>query len=193
MTTFLQHTQQKKNRGPGRSLLLLFFLFAAPVIAQEAQIDPQIISNGGEFQEGGFGEMFSTIGEPLASDSMAVNLVDDQSTWIGFWNVVPSDTTSGVYEEWASGGAGQNGITVAAPNPFSEELQVYVRLEKPSNVRLIVYDMLGREAQALIDGEREAGTTRVRWQPEGLTPGTYILRLEVDGTELPARTVQYVK
>lgn len=193
MNIMKQHTGRHRTRGPGIPAFLFLLLFSVPLTAQEAQIDPQITSNGGELQQGNFGEIFSTIGEPFALDSMDVSASSDEATWIGFWNIVPSDTTSGVYEEWSSGGSGANGITVAAPNPFTEELQVYVRLETPGNVRLSAYDMLGREVQLLIDGPREAGTTRIRWQPEGITPGSYILRLEIDGTELPARTIQYVK
>ena len=193
MNTFLTQTRSRSEKRPFGPLALLFLLLAVPGFAQEAQIDPQITSNGGEIQEGSFGELISTIGEPLAADSMAVSASSDEATWIGFWNIIPSDTTAGVHEEWTSGGSGDNGITVAAPNPFGEEITVYVRLENRADVLLSVYDMLGREVQPLIDGTREAGTTRVRWRPEQLPTGTYILRLEIEGTEFPARTIQYVR
>lgn len=201
MKQSLRHQQAPppRERGAGTVFLLLltaFMLpFAVPAAAQQgsAGIDPQITSSGGELQQGGFGELFSTVGEPLASDSMGTNAVDDESTWIGFWQIIPNDTASGVYEEWAPAGNGSTGITTVAPNPFGESLQVYLRLESPGRVRLTAYDLLGREAQILIDGDREPGTTRVRWTPEGLEAGTYLLKLEVNGTEYPARTVQYVK
>ena len=193
MNTFLRQSTSGKNHRAQILFLLLFSCLTVPGIAQEAQIDPQITSNGGELQEGGFGVLLSSIGQPLASDSIVVSASSDEATWIGFWHIVPSDTTSGVYEEWASGGVGSTGITATAPNPFSDELTVNVRLEAPANVRLGVYDMLGRETQTLMDGAREAGTTRIRWEPENLNPGTYILRLEIDGAQFPAHTIQYVK
>lgn len=177
-----------------RHLSLFLFLATLSVFpAAGQQIDPQITSSGGELQGGGFGELFSTIGEPLAGDSMTVSATDGEVTWTGFWQVVPNDTTSGVYEEWAPVGNGSTGITTLAPNPFSEALQVYVRLETPGRVWLAAYDMLGREVQVLVDGDREAGTTRIRWNPEGLEAGAYILKLTIGGAEYPAKTVQYVK
>ena len=173
----------------------LLFLLAFPVYAQQGanEINPQITSNGGEFQQGTFGSMMSTIGEAVASDSVSLDVDGGEATWTGFWHVMPADTTSGVYEEWAGSGTGTSGITSAAPNPFSEEVMLYVRIASPGNVRLAAYDMLGRERQILIDGDREAGTSRVRWQPEGIGVGTYILRLEIDGTLYPTTTVQYVQ
>lgn len=194
-----QAPQRPLKRGTAAVFLLLLAVLALPAAipaaAQQgsAEIDPQITSSGGELQQGGFGELFSTVGEPLASDSIGTSAVDDESTWIGFWQIIPNDTASGVYEEWAPTGNGSTGITTVAPNPFGESLQVYLRLESTGRVRLAAYDLLGREAQILIDGDREPGTTRVRWTPEGLQAGTYLLKLEVDGTEYPARTVQYVK
>lgn len=191
MKTLLQPDRSQSRKKSIGLFLLLLALYALPATAQ--QINPQITSSGGELQQGGFGELFSTIGEPLAADSMVVNASSDEATWTGFWQIIPHSPASGVSEEWAPFGSGANAITTAAPNPFSEELQVYVRLESPGHVRLTAYDMLGREAQVLIDGPREAGTTRLRWNPETLDAGAYILKLEIDGTDYPATTVHYVK
>ncbi|MGE3802641.1 MAG: T9SS type A sorting domain-containing protein [Candidatus Kapaibacterium sp.] len=188
----------KGKRGLGASIgvILISLIFSTPSFAQGSgkdEINPQTTSNGGEIQQGEFGSMFSTIGEPVAADSMVAGAVDGEATWIGFWQIMPSDTTSGVREEWTTGGAGESGLTSAAPNPFHDEITVYIRLAAPGNVKLTAYDMIGREAQVLIDGHREAGTSRVYWQPEGIETGTYLLRLEIDGTEYPTTTIQYVQ
>ena len=175
---------------------LLSLFFSSSIYAQQAgqdEINPQTTSSGGEIQQGEFGTMFSTVGEPLASDSVFLDVDGGEATWTGFWQVMPTDTTLGIYEEWAAGGIGASGITSAAPNPFSDEILLYVRLETPGNVKLSVYDMLGREAQVLIDGHREAGTSRVRWQPEEIEAGTYVLQLEVEGVQYPTTTIQYVQ
>ena len=45
-------------------------------------------------------------------------------------------------------------------------------------VRLVVYDILGREVATLVDGVRPAGTYTVLWNPGGSLPsGVYFYRL----------------
>jgi hypothetical protein len=180
--------------GPILWLLLLLAAAAAPAWSQAAGdpvISPQIVSSGGEIQQGEFGEVFSTIGEPFAGDSTAAGAVDGDATWTGFWNVVPSDTSSGVREEWNPNGKGTTGVTSAAPNPFTREVTLYIRVEKSSQVRLIVYDLLGRERATLIDGAREAGTTRIHWEPQGIEAGTYMVALDVNGIGYEAVSIMY--
>lgn len=177
----------------GALLLLVPVLLPVRAAAQQAEIDPEITSSGGELQEGTYGELYSTIGEPLASDSIDVSASSDEATWIGFWHVMPADTTSGIREEWAPFGLGSSRIASVHPNPFEYEVTVNVRLETPGVVRLAVHDLLGREVLTLVEGPREAGTTRVRWAPVNVDAGTYVLRLEIDGLPQATATVQYLR
>lgn len=183
-----------RTRGiPGLALVLLL-LCSTGLAAQEAGVDevePQITSSGGEIQQGEFGEMFSTIGQPFAEDSLKFDSDGGESSWIGFWHVVPSDTAAGIYEEWNAGGLGDAAITSAAPNPFAGDITIYTRIDRPGQVRLVLFNMLGEEIIRLIDGEREAGTSRVNWDPVDLSPGVYLLQLEVGGTLYPTVTITY--
>ncbi len=45
-------------------------------------------------------------------------------------------------------------------------------------VRLVVYDVLGRQVRVLLDGTREAGAHEVVFVTDGLPSGTYLYRLE---------------
>ncbi len=174
--------------------LLLASLWGERLKAQGIGVDEittEITSSGGEIQQGEFGEMFSTVGQPLAQDSTMLDSDGGEASWTGFWHIVPSDTTSGVHEEWAAAGVGASMITSAAPNPFSEEITIYARIEEPAEVRISVFSILGEEIIRLIDGRRETGTSRVRWSPVDLPGGVYLIRLEVDGTPSPSMTVTY--
>lgn len=181
--------------------LLLFLLTgillvgsASPTFAQQAGVDevaPAIISSGGEIQQGEFGEMFSTMGEPIVGDSTALDSDGGEVTWTGFWNLIPNDSLSGVEEAWTPDGIGATGITTMAPNPFTETLTLYVRLASPALVKLIAYDVTGREVLRLVDGYRQGGTTRLHWTPDDLDGGVYLLQLDVDGTLHPGVTVTY--
>lgn len=175
-------------------LLGLLALPTSDILAQEtASIETSIMSNGGDNREGGFGEMYSTIGEPVAADE--VQAIDDKSTWTGFWQITPinTDTITGVREVLEPSAAESTGIGRVAPNPFASRLAIEIPLARPGTLRLTAYDMLGREAAVLAEGRREAGTLRIEWEPEGLEAGSYLLQLTVDGEHRASRLVRYFK
>ncbi|WP_397547512.1 hypothetical protein ABUL39_03890 [Rhodothermus marinus] len=73
----------------------------------------------------------------------------------------------------------------AAPNPFHTRATLAVELPQAARVTARVFDLLGREVARIIYRELPAGTHRLVWEPNGLSGGTYLLRLEVreaDGT-----------
>ncbi|HLT47758.1 MAG TPA: T9SS type A sorting domain-containing protein, partial [Rubricoccaceae bacterium] len=51
------------------------------------------------------------------------------------------------------------------------------------DVRLAVYDVLGREVAVLVDARQEAGAHRATFDASGLAAGTYVYRLVV-GSEV---------
>ena len=51
-------------------------------------------------------------------------------------------------------------------------------LPSPQEVRLSVYDVLGRKIALLLDARREAGAHTVRFKGETLPSGPYLRRLE---------------
>lgn len=180
----------------GRNSLLVVAIVAVVLSTVDARgqgtIDPQSINNGGDTRSGGFGEFFSTIGEPIVSDSLS--LIDNETTWTGFWNVVPISTGTGsVEEETSPGSFASSGIARAYPNPFTSAIDIELQLAARSEVSLVAYDLLGREVERLVDGSREAGTMRITWRPEGLAAGSYLLHLSVDGQMQPAHMVHFYR
>jgi hypothetical protein len=63
------------------------------------------------------------------------------------------------------------------PNPFNPETTINFSVEESAQVRLAVYDMLGRELQVLVDGVLDAGTYNARFDAADLPSGTYLYRL----------------
>ncbi len=71
----------------------------------------------------------------------------------------------------------------AYPNPFSEATTLRFSLDEAApDVRLAVYDVLGREVAVLVDGELDAGMHEVVLDGRDLPNGAYAYRLNVAGT-----------
>ncbi|MEQ9104893.1 MAG: multicopper oxidase domain-containing protein [Rhodothermales bacterium] len=68
------------------------------------------------------------------------------------------------------------------PNPFVGWTTISYSLEKRSNVRITIYDTLGREVVMLFDGSRDAGPNESIWKADNVPSGTYLIQLDVDGT-----------
>ena len=63
------------------------------------------------------------------------------------------------------------------PNPFNPSTQIRFGLSEPLHVRLIIYDMLGREVAKLADEDMDAGYHSVSWNASNVSSGVYIYRL----------------
>lgn len=63
------------------------------------------------------------------------------------------------------------------PNPFNPNTTIKFDIPKSSYVKLIIYDMLGREVMKLIDEKIEAGSYDISWDGRGFASGTYIYKL----------------
>ena len=65
------------------------------------------------------------------------------------------------------------------PNPFNPSTTITYELPTSSEVRLSVYDMLGREVTVLVNEKRNAGVHEVKFDGSNLSSGVYIYRLTV--------------
>ncbi|HYE97084.1 MAG TPA: FG-GAP-like repeat-containing protein [Rubricoccaceae bacterium] len=79
----------------------------------------------------------------------------------------------------------ENDLLVGGPNPFRDQTTLRVELAEPRTTSLRIYDVLGREVAALIDGRRLAeGTHTFTWDARAVPPGLYIAQLRVSTSVL---------
>ena len=64
------------------------------------------------------------------------------------------------------------------PNPFNPVTGIKFDIAKRGNVRLIVFDMLGRELSTLMNESLDPGTYQVSFDGSGLSSGIYFCRLQ---------------
>jgi hypothetical protein len=63
------------------------------------------------------------------------------------------------------------------PNPFNPTTAVSYQLPVASKVRLVVYDLLGREVATLVNATMAAGAHEVRFDAGNLSSGVYLYRI----------------
>ncbi len=70
-------------------------------------------------------------------------------------------------------------VTLTAyPNPVQQQGTIEFALPEGQEVRLVVYDVLGRRVATLVDGRKQGGWHRVELQARRLSSGVYFGRLE---------------
>ncbi len=63
------------------------------------------------------------------------------------------------------------------PNPFNPGSTIKFDISKNSNVKLVIYDLLGREVAVLVNNELKAGTYKADWNASQFASGTYFYKL----------------
>lgn len=66
------------------------------------------------------------------------------------------------------------------PNPFNPSTQISFSLPKAADVKLVVFDILGREVATLVNEFRSAGNHNIEFNASNLSSGVYFYRLETD-------------
>ena len=78
------------------------------------------------------------------------------------------------------------------PNPFNPRTVVSSQLPVASNVKLVIYDVLGREVAVLVNERRAAGSYQDNFDGSGLASGLYICRLTA-GSFVQSRAMLLLK
>ncbi|HTO94572.1 MAG TPA: T9SS type A sorting domain-containing protein, partial [Bacteroidota bacterium] len=78
------------------------------------------------------------------------------------------------------------------PNPFNPATVLSYQLPVASNVRLAVYDILGREVAVLVNERKASGSHEARFDATGLASGVYLYRLTA-GAFVQTRSMILVK
>jgi hypothetical protein len=67
------------------------------------------------------------------------------------------------------------------PNPFNPSTIISYQTAGAGQVRLTVYDILGRQVATLVDGIEQPGAHQIRFDGGGLSSGVYVYRIQTAG------------
>jgi hypothetical protein len=105
------------------------------------------------------------------------SMTDSYSHAGGVWRRPLSEMITAVKEAYAPLPEGYC-LHQNYPNPFNPSTTIRFSLPKSGYVTLKVYDILGREVETLLSGERTAGAYAVEWTPNNLASGVYLYRIQ---------------
>ncbi|MEM6645548.1 MAG: lamin tail domain-containing protein [Bacteroidota bacterium] len=81
-------------------------------------------------------------------------------------------------------------LSTAYPNPFSTATTLQLRVRTPQQVRVRVYDVLGRHVETLFDGSiQPQSRTSLTWQAQGYASGVYLIAVQGDAFQATRRVL----
>ncbi|KAA3662358.1 MAG: T9SS C-terminal target domain-containing protein, partial [Calditrichaeota bacterium] len=87
---------------------------------------------------------------------------------------------------------GDKVLLKAYPNPIRNATIIEYDLPQPAQVKVAVYDVLGRHVSTITNGAKEAGTHSEFWYPGGTADGNYFIVLKAGGKKAVCK-VTYLK
>ena len=67
------------------------------------------------------------------------------------------------------------------PNPFNPATNIEYKVPEASNVKVTIYDALGKQVEVLVDGYQNAGTYTLKFDGSNFASGIYLCRMEAKG------------
>ena len=84
---------------------------------------------------------------------------------------------------------GQVELDEAYPNPFNPSTRIIFRLERTAQVKLTVYDLLGREVATLLNRPMQRGEHHVTFLADDLASGVYFVHMQANNVMLTRKVI----
>jgi hypothetical protein len=155
-----------------RSLAVIFFIMLYITESSgQYQLRMYVTGGGGGVTEGSGLRIVSTVGQPFVGRSQSA----DFNIFAGMWHQYDFTTSVEYIEDQIPL---DYRLEQNYPNPFNPSTTIRFSIPERKNVRLSVYDLLGREVAVLINEEMDTGWYSIVYQAEGLASGIYIYRIQ---------------
>ncbi len=140
------------------------------VPVEEMGIDPAVTYYLTDLITGDYetvqGEALATLSVPVEGYTARLFLLDDEVAAVPTGIQAPQEETPTHFV-----------LSQNYPNPFNPTTTIAFELPDPAEVRLSVFDVLGREVAVLIDGYKASGQYTIQFDAGRLASGLYLYRL----------------
>jgi photosystem II stability/assembly factor-like uncharacterized protein len=79
------------------------------------------------------------------------------------------------------------------PNPFNPTTNIKYKIEKTAEVKIIVFDIRGKEITTLINTKQTSGSYEVRFDGSNFSSGVYFYTLFIDGNRIDTKKAVLIK
>ncbi len=100
------------------------------------------------------------------------------------WFNVTTDAT-----DWDQGLPMELALSQNYPNPFNPSTRISISLPRNGQVRLTIYDVLGKEIATLVDEVRNAGIYTLDFRAAGLSSGVYFYSLITENVTITKKMI----
>ncbi len=149
------------------------------------------------------------VGDSIADPSLLLYAEDVFPGMAHYWTVRATDSnTEGVWAAdtlmlFVSRQVGQPrpwtgiprsfGIPAVYPNPFNSSATAVVALPEAADIKVVVYNALGRQVAILARGRYEAGYHKLSLNADRLASGIYFVRARADGFDAELKRIVLVR
>lgn len=77
------------------------------------------------------------------------------------------------------------------PNPASEEINISLKLEKPTDVEMQLYNSLGQKIKEVLEEKLTAGQNKIDFSVEDIPEGVYYLKIYTNENEFTRKIIKY--
>jgi hypothetical protein len=156
--------------------MVILTVLLAPVIgsttAAQIGLGPGVFAGGGGVMSGGEWAAVGTIGQSVIGRSIGTSYAANA----GFWG--DGGAILGVDDRVTPGLPAEFALLQNYPNPFNPSTIIKFEVPRSTEVRLSVFDVLGREVLVLMNERRDAGVHEVKFDASNLASGVYLYRLQ---------------
>lgn len=99
-------------------------------------------------------------------------------------HIDPGADSAGIPDEYSLG--------INYPNPFGEQTTIKYNTPVEGEVKLMIYDILGRRVKTILDERRPAAFHEIEWTPTQLASGIYIVVMRA-GDKQFSKKITYIK
>ena len=121
---------------------------------------------------------------PVGTDDGDDSTDRDDALWLSGWSILDTNGYLDFRATPNEGGPLAEALALSVgPNPARGDATVRFTLDRAQDVRVALYDVLGREVAVVADGAFGAGEQTAAVPTAGLPAGVYVLRLQAEGAQ----------
>jgi len=128
------------------------------------------------------GSVWSLSSSPVSEKFYCVNFINNETGWIGGSNglVLSTGLLNIGINHIGNSVPKQYLLHQNYPNPFNPVTNIKFDIPQRSNVKISVYDILGKEISVLVNEELNTGTFEVNWDASNFPSGVYFYKIETE-------------